>query len=195
MLDTKVNKNIFLPKTITLSTCFTLARIALIPCIIYGMLIHEWGAACILFSIAAITDVIDGALARFLQEETPLGAYLDPVADKLLLGSCYITLAFVDSPLFKIPRWFVVVVMLKELLLVLGALYVSFVKHAVSIRPTWLGKLTAAVQVIFIWWLFICAFLHWMPVSTFYFFLYTITVLTLGALFHYTYIGYKGLIS
>ncbi len=195
MIETKVNKNFFLPKTITLSTCFTLARIALIPCIVYSMLIHEWGTAFVLFTGAAITDVIDGALARFLQEETPLGAYLDPIADKLLLGSCYITLAFVDSPLFKLPRWFVVIVLLKELLLVLGAGYVSFVKHAVSIRPTWLGKLAAVVQVLFMWWLFICAFLHWMPVTTFYVFLYTITALTLGTLFHYTYIGYKGLLS
>ena len=92
---------------------------------------------------------------RFLQEETPFGAYLDPIADKLLLGSCYITLAFVDSPLFKLPRWFVAIVLLKRAVISLGAGYVSFVKHAVSIRPTWLGKLAAVVQVLFMWWLFI----------------------------------------
>lgn len=158
-----------------------------------SMVMHEWGFACFLFSLAAITDVIDGALARFLQEETALGAYLDPVADKLLLSACYGTLAYIDSPLFKIPTWFVAVIVVKEVLLIAGAIYVSLIKHAVAIKPTFTGKMATAVQVLFIWWLFACAFFHWVPIGTFYVFLYTITTLTIGALLQYARIGYRGL--
>jgi cardiolipin synthase (CMP-forming) len=191
ILETKLNKYPF--STLTLSTGFTLARIVLTPCIMISMVMHEWGLACLLFSLAAFTDIIDGALARFLQEETALGAYLDPVADKLLLSACYGTLACIDSPLFKIPTWFVGVIVAKEVLLIGGTIYVSLIKHAVAIKPTIAGKMATAVQVGFIWWLFACAFFHWVPIATFYTFLYTITVLTLGTLLQYAWIGYQGL--
>jgi cardiolipin synthase (CMP-forming) len=191
MIETKVSKGYL--SFITLSTWLTLVRMALVPCIMESMILHEWGLAWMLFTIAAFTDVVDGALARFLQEETPLGAFLDPLADKLLLTGCYGTLAFVDSSYFKIPFWFVIVFTIKEVVLAFGTVYVALVKQALAIRPTLLGKMTMVVQVGFIWWLFACVFLHWVPLTTFYLFLYAITILSIGTLCHYIWIGYKGL--
>lgn len=72
-------------KRITVSTALTLARIALVPFIVTAMIGDRWGLACALFIIAAITDALDGALARWRNEQTFLGASLDPLADKFLI--------------------------------------------------------------------------------------------------------------
>lgn len=167
-------------------------RVIAVPFIIGALLAHQWGFAWILFTVAAATDLVDGALARFLGQETTFGAYFDPVADKLLILSCYGTLAFVDTPLFKIPVWFFTILFIKEFLLMLGAVYICFFCKTGIIKPTLLGKLTMVVQVFFIIWLFACAHFHWVPVKTFYVLLYSIVVLGVVAFMHYALIGVKG---
>src|SRR3990167_8993776 len=109
-------------KKLTLSSWLTIARIALTPVIVIGMIKQWWGVASILFAVACITDMLDGNLARLRNEQTLLGACLDPIADKVLILSCFFTLAFVQSPLFAIPKWFVFLVLVKELLLIIGAI-------------------------------------------------------------------------
>ena len=141
---------------LTLSTVFTFMRILLVPCILYSMMVQQWGMACLFFMLAALTDTIDGTLARWMHEETELGAYLDPVADKLLILSCYTTLLFTKTPLFTIPPWFVLAILGKELVLMAGALYVCFVKQSALLKPTKLGKLTMVMQVVFYWMALTC---------------------------------------
>src|SRR5690349_20790870 len=97
-------------KRITIPTLFTILRIVLVPIIVGAMVAGWWGCAFLFFVVACLTDVIDGLLARLLNEKTLFGAFLDPIADKLLLISCFFTLAFVTTPLFLIPRWFVLFV-------------------------------------------------------------------------------------
>lgn len=155
-------------RTITLATKITIVRGLLIPFILGAMIVQDWSAAFWLFVIASATDVLDGGLARFRNEQTVLGAALDPMVDKLLVLAVYCTLAFIQTPLFIIPKWFFIVVLTKELLLVLGVIY-FFNKHGFfRVQPSQLGKLAMTVQIGFISWLFSCYFFHWMPYKTYY---------------------------
>jgi len=180
-------------KKLTFSTLLTLTRIAISPVIVIAMATFNWGVAFILFCIAAMTDIADGYLARWLNERTFLGACLDPIADKLLVLSCFFTLAFVQSPLFSIPLWFVLFVLCKELILVVGAITLYCRKGHIEIHPTWLGKVTTVVQMGFIIWLFACYFFNWIPVKTYYSMLGIVILLVLSSLVQYTIIGIRQL--
>lgn len=155
-------------KRITVPTLFTIARIAVVPIIIGSMIGARWGYAFSFFLFACITDLIDGFLARLLNAKTFLGACLDPVADKLLLISCFFTLAFISTPLFLVPRLFVFFVVSKELLQVAGAFLIYWLRGHLNIQPTLLGKITTCIQMLFIIWLFSCYFFCWMPIKTYY---------------------------
>jgi len=180
-------------KRLTLSTFFTLLRIALTPCIVGAMAWQAWGVACVLFIIASMTDWIDGQIARALHEQTFLGACLDPIADKILLLSCFFTLAFIQSPLFSIPLWFVLLILLKEVMLVGGTFLIFLVKGHIEVRPRFLGKLTTMVQMVFIIWLFACYFFQWVPIKTYYAMLGILLLMVFASLVEYTRIGIRAL--
>ncbi len=178
-------------KRITIATLFTIMRLTLTPFIVGSMVSGYWGVAFLLFVFAALTDVIDGALARLCGQKTFLGACLDPIADKVLLLSCFATLAFIDTPLFTIPQWFVLFVLGKEVLQVGGAIVLYNMKGHLDVRPTLLGKLTMVAQVCFIIWLFACYFFHWMPIKTYYTMLSVLLILVFAALVQYVVIGMR----
>ena len=160
-----------LPETemrITIPTLFTLSRIVVIPIIIGAMVTGSWGCAFFFFVFACLTDVVDGLLARYLNEKTFLGACLDPIADKLLLISCFFTLAFISTPLFSVPRWFVFFVVAKEIIQIAGAIIIYAIRGHLNVQPTILGKTTTCIQMVFIIWLFACYFLCWVPIKTYY---------------------------
>ena len=137
-------------RRITLATVFTLIRIILVPFIVFSLITYNWKSACVLFFVAAVTDTIDGSLARIMDEQTVLGACLDPIADKLLILSCFFTLASLGGPLAAVPFWFVVLVIFKEIIILGGIGLLYRYKGTVSIAPTFLGKLTTAAQLILI---------------------------------------------
>lgn len=178
-------------KRITIATLFTIMRLVLTPFIVVAMVSGYWGIAFLLFVFAALTDVIDGALARLCEQKTFLGACLDPIADKILLLSCFATLAFIDTPLFTIPRWFVLFILGKEVLQVGGAIVLYNMKGHLDVRSTLLGKLTMVAQVCFIIWLFACYFFHWVPIKTYYTMLSVLLVLVFAALVQYVVIGMR----
>lgn len=155
-------------KRITIPTMFTLLRILLVPIILIAMVAGCWGYAFFFFVIACFTDVIDGLLARLLNEKTFLGACLDPIADKLLLISCFFTLAFVTTPLFSVPRWFVLFVVSKEMIQIIGAVIIYRLRGHLDVQPTLLGKTTTCIQMVFIMWLFACYFFGWIATKTYY---------------------------
>lgn len=172
---------------ITFSTVLTLIRIFLIPFIGYAMMQRWWVLALLLFSVGALTDVLDGYFARKWDEETKLGAYLDPLADKLLVITCYGALVFAPVEGLHIPTWFLAIVFVKEVALLLGALYWSVLKHEVEVKPSLLGKAAMAFQSGLIGWIIICSIFHWVPLKTFYGVLIAALVLIVGSLVHYTY--------
>lgn len=181
-------------KKITVSTLFTLARILLTPCIVLAMLMHWWGASCILFVGAALTDIIDGTLARWRNEQTFLGAALDPIADKFLLVSIFCTLAFVKTPLFTIPLWFLIIVFMKEVIILFGAGFIYWARGDLEIKPTRLGKATTVFQIVFIMWLFACYFFGWMPIKTYDVMLASMLVFLLLSLAQYLRLGLRQLL-
>lgn len=169
----------------THSNALTAARIALTPVIVVGIVKEWWIAVFVLFLAAALTDVLDGYLARLFNESSVLGEYLDPVADKLLLFSSFAALAAGHSPSFTIPWWFVTLVLIRETFLLLGGLYCLKRRPQVPLEPTVWGKLTTFFQILFILWLFICYFCSWAPAKTYYLLLILLAACTLFSGIHY----------
>lgn len=178
---------------ISLPTLLTLVRVAMVPFIVRAMLSGRWGEAFLLFVGAAITDVLDGACARWWNDKTLLGTYLDPVADKILILSSFFTLAFVDNLPFAIPWWFVLLVLIKELLLIVGIGVLYYVYGSVPMQPMLLGKLAMTAQAGFIMWLFACYFFHWMPIKTYNAMLALVILVVVASLMHYGFIGLRWL--
>ncbi len=177
----------------TFPTILTCIRIILVPYIIASMLLHLWGLAFLFFFVAAITDCLDGNLARLLHEKTFLGACLDPIADKLLLISFFFTLVFLETPLFPVPLWFVLLVLLKESIVIFGAAFILLSGRHLDVRPTALGKATTVIQMLFIIWLFACYYFHWMPVKTYYMMLALMLLMVILSFVQYARIGFKRL--
>lgn len=194
---TKLNINFLqkLPsseKRITLPTIITLLRIILVPIIILLMTNYYWKAAFCLIIISAISDILDGMLARMRNERTILGACLDPIADKLFILSCYFILSLKYLPSFVLPFWFTWLIFFKELLLVLGAI-ILYNKECIEVKPTWLGKLTMDIQTIFIVFIFLSHFFNFHSEIINTRFLYIIVILTLYSFSQYAKIGTKQL--
>lgn len=182
-------------KRITVATLFTLLRIFLTPFIIIAMRQQQWEHAFWLFVVASITDTIDGNLARWCNDQTVLGACLDPIADKILLVSTFITLAFIQSPLFVIPSWFVVLVLIKELIIILGASFIFITGSGYTIKPTILSKTSTALQVCFIMWLFACYFFNIAPIRTYYSLISLLAAFILASFVQYVWIGLRYLLA
>ncbi len=178
---------------ITVPTFFTLIRICLVPVVAGALLRDRWGIAFITFVVAALTDILDGAIARWCKSQTVLGACLDAVADKLLLVGVFGALAYAHDHL--VPLWFFWVLMLKELILVGGAIVVGLETGWSSIRPTLLGKMSTFVQLCFVGWLFLCHFFNWFPVRSQRVGLVLLIVFVLGVLVHYVWIGLKRVLN
>ena len=176
---------------ITFSTAVTFIRIMLAPFVVCAMLTGRWGSAWFLFSIAAATDTLDGLVARWCNQRTFLGTCLDPIADKFLLVSCFTALACTHTLPFSIPKFFLLLILLRETLLIAGAFAIYVLRGYIHVQPTRLGKLTMFMQVIFIEWLFACYFFDWVPVKTYYVFIIGITTLIIASFMQYGHRGFR----
>jgi len=122
----------------------TLLRIMLVPVIVILLIQGSFFHALIVFIVASLSDALDGFLARVLKQQTVLGAYLDPIADKALLASSFVTL----SVLHVIPSWLAVIVISRDFIILLGILVLSIMSINVEIRPAFVSKITTAMQLI-----------------------------------------------
>ena len=122
----------------------TLARVVLVPLVIWLIITHEMTAAFVLFLLAGVSDAADGYLAKRFQWRTELGAYLDPIADKLLLMSIYVTLGFSNN----LPAWLVIAVVSRDILII-GAFLLSWVlSRPVPIHPLLVSKANTFAQIV-----------------------------------------------
>ena len=120
----------------------SLTRIILVPVFVIFLIQDEYYNALIVFVIAGLTDALDGAMARLLNAQTILGAYLDPIADKLLLSTSFVTLAILGI----IPSWLTVIVISRDFIILLGIAILSLMSVAFEIKPAVIGKATTALQ-------------------------------------------------
>ncbi|MGD0918143.1 MAG: CDP-alcohol phosphatidyltransferase family protein, partial [Thermodesulfobacteriota bacterium] len=90
-----------------------------------------------------ITDGIDGLIARITHQRTELGAYLDPIADKLLLSAAFITLAIIEI----LPSWLAVIVITRDLIILIGLLVMILIDYHPKIRPSLVSKVTTVFQI------------------------------------------------
>ncbi len=134
-------------------TAITLLRLALAPVFVLCLLAvgqHDgvwrfW--AITVFLIAALSDAIDGYLARRWQVESKLGALLDPIADWVLLVTAFVSLTALDLPAeLRVPAWVAVVVVTREAILLAGALCIHLSTSQLRVQPTLLGKAAVAAQ-------------------------------------------------
>ena len=122
----------------------TIIRILLIPVIIYFLWIGEHQQGLYIFVIAAITDALDGFIAKLFNFTSKFGTYLDPVADKLLLDSTYAMLAIMGW----LPICLAALVWLRDLILLTGAVILKFKGNQLNIKPALVGKATTLTQII-----------------------------------------------
>ena len=127
-----------------LANWLTLLRILLIPVFVSLLVYRRPGAALIVFGTAAMTDLLDGWVARRWKDESTLGAFLDPMADKLLLTASFITLTYLKA----LPFWIAAVVISRDVILVVGALLIYMLGGRIRPRPTWAGKAATFFQVL-----------------------------------------------
>lgn len=134
--------------TFTLPNLLSLLRMGLIPLFIIAVVDGKPGEALSIFVIAGLTDALDGFIARFYQQQTLLGSYLDPLADKMLLTSAYVVLAIPGlGPALLIPLWVTILVIARDVVIVVVAIALSLAAGVKSFPPSVVGKLTTAAQI------------------------------------------------
>jgi cardiolipin synthase len=139
-----------------LPNTLTVFRILLIPFFL-GFLIYErYGAALMALIIAGITDILDGVIARMANQRTNLGAHLDPLADKLLLISAFVTLSILQ----KVPIWVAIIILSRDLIIVTGTLLLYWTQTPLEVAPTVLGKSTTLAQLLYLALALVLLYLH-----------------------------------
>ncbi len=133
-----------LTTTISIPNILTLVRILLTPVLVILLLRELYPMALLVFAIAGISDGLDGFIARYMNQRTTLGAYLDPAADKLLLISSFITLAILGV----IPAWVSVIVIARDVIIMLGLAIFMLTEKKYEVSPTLVSKCTTTVQIL-----------------------------------------------
>src|SRR5437667_10725360 len=129
---------------LSIPNLITLARILLVPVVIWAITSGEMRIAFLLFFAAGVSDAVDGFLAKRFGMATELGAYLDPLADKAMIVSIYVALGIVEA----IPRWLVILVVSRDIMIV-GAVILSWlVDKPVKLKPLTISKLNTVVQIL-----------------------------------------------
>jgi len=127
-----------------LPNILTLMRVLLTPLFVILIINKYFGWALLTFAVAGITDGLDGLIARLTHQRTELGAYLDPIADKLLTFAAFISLAIIEM----IPSWLVVIVITRDIMILVGFLVMFLTNHHPKINPSLLSKMTTTFQII-----------------------------------------------
>ena len=124
----------------------TLGRILLVPIVVWAIATPGtmW-IAFVLFVAAGVSDAVDGYLAKRFHMTSELGAYLDPLADKALIVSIYLTLGINNL----IPRWLVILVVSRDILIVGGIILSWLVGNPLKIKPLVVSKLNTVAQIVF----------------------------------------------
>lgn len=128
---------------INIPNILTVLRILVTPFFVILLLKESYFMALMVFTLAGISDGVDGMIARYFNQRTILGAYLDPLADKMLLVAAYASLAMLN----RIPDWLAVIVISRDVIIVLGIAIFTITHLEYEIRPSLLSKVTTFTQI------------------------------------------------
>jgi cardiolipin synthase len=134
---------------LTAANQLTLARMLLIPAFVILLLYGYRGWALVTFVTAGVTDLLDGLIARLTGQKTTLGAWLDPMADKLLLVTMFVMLTLPDiGSANRLPLWFTVLVISRDVAIVLTVAVVNLAVGPRTFRPSIYGKAATATYIL-----------------------------------------------
>ena len=128
----------------TLPNLITVGRLLLVPAIILFISDGAFVAAFVIFVIAGISDGIDGFIARQYNLRSRLGTYLDPIADKALLVSIYLSLTFID----EIASWLALLVASRDIFIIGGVILAWILDRPIEVKPLYISKINTAGQII-----------------------------------------------
>jgi cardiolipin synthase len=134
--------------TFTIPNLLSLFRMGLIPLFVILVVNGDLRKALLVFVVAGVTDALDGFIARFWHQQSPLGAYLDPIADKLLLTTAYVMLSIPSlNHGTVIPAWITILVIARDVLMVSVALVLYLAAGVKRFPPSVLSKVNTILQV------------------------------------------------
>jgi cardiolipin synthase len=133
-------------RVFTVPNQLTFLRLGFLPFFVVLIFYEQYAWALLILVLAAATDGMDGLLARSLNQKTALGAYLDPIADKLLLSSSFVVLALEG----RIPRWLTILVIGRDVLILVTATVILLASGYRQFPPSIYGKITTATQILMV---------------------------------------------
>ena len=135
--------------SLTTANQLTILRMLLIPAFVILLLYGHQGWALITFGVAGLTDLLDGLIARMAGEKTTLGAWLDPMADKLLLVTMFVVLSLPGiGSAYQLPVWFTILVISRDIAIVATVAVVNLAIGHRTFRPSIFGKIATATYIL-----------------------------------------------
>ncbi|MEK6583191.1 MAG: CDP-alcohol phosphatidyltransferase family protein [Nitrospirota bacterium] len=129
---------------LNLPNTITIARIVIIPLFITAVIYKRYDYALYLFVVAALTDTLDGLIARLTNQKTVFGTFLDPLADKFLLVTSFILFSMNGW----LPKWLTITVISRDIIVIIGWVLIYLTTHISNVQPTITGKAAIAMQLI-----------------------------------------------
>jgi len=129
---------------LSIPNLITLGRVILVPIVFWLLVSGRIQAAFVLFVVAGISDAIDGFLAKRFNWQTELGAYLDPLADKMLVVSIFVALGVLG----ELPSWLVIAVVSRDILIVMAVVLSWLLDNPVRIKPLVVSKINTVTQIV-----------------------------------------------
>ena len=173
---------------LTYANQLTILRMLFVPCFVILLIYGHPKSATFLFLLAAITDGLDGLLARKLQQKTVLGSFLDPMADKILLTAAFIALTLPSVPLIlHIPTWLTILTISRDIIIAVSVLIIHLQTRHTHFPPSILGKCTTAVQLLTVGVCMLANFKATLAITIFPLVQYATLAFTIASGLHYAY--------
>ena len=168
----------------TVPNQITFLRLGFLPLFLILMSYERYRWALLVLVVAGLSDGIDGLLARSLNQRSSLGAYLDPIADKLLLSSSFLILAFKK----QLAWWLTILVLSRDVLILIVAVVILLISGYRPFPPSIYGKLTTATEIILVFLVVLgAAYPHYHVGALNHLLVYAVTVLSIVSGFHYSF--------
>ena len=170
----------------TVPNQITFLRLGFLPVFLILIAYDRYHWALLVLVVAGLSDGIDGLLARYLNQRSALGAYLDPIADKLLLSSSFIILAFKK----KIAWWLTILILSRDILILVVAVVILLVSGYQTFPPSLYGKMTTAFQIVLVFVVVLgAAYPDSRVAATIHPLIYGVTAFTVLSAFHYSFLN------